>query len=124
MVQSGSILNVADNSGVCTVLCIQILKKRKRISRIGDELVVSVRSILTNRRVRLHCGEVLNALLIRKRGWLLRTDGTSLKFGANAVVLIQLKTKTLLASRIKGPVTRELRKKKYLRVICIASMVI
>lgn len=124
MIQTGAVLNVADNSGVYTVLCIQILKRKKTMSQIGDELVVSVRSIMINKRVRLHCGEVLHALLIRKKGWLLRNDGTHLKFRTNAVVLIQSKTKTLLAARIKGPVTRELRKKKFLRIICMASTII
>lgn len=123
MVQSGSILNIADSSGAITALCIKVLNKPTRSASIGDELVVSIRSIL-NRRARLHCGEIQFALLIRQKNWLLRTDGTGIKFRYNAVVLIQSKTRTLLASRIKGPVTRELRRKRYLRIICIASIIV
>lgn len=123
MIQSGSILAVVDNSGASTALCIKVLNNSTKLATIGNELVVSIRSLF-NKRSRLHCGEIQSALLIRKKGWLMRIDGTGIKFRLSAIVLIQSKTKTLLASRIKGPVTRELRKKKYLRIICIASIIV
>lgn len=123
MIQSGSILSVVDNSGASTALCIKVLNNSIKLATIGDELVVSIRSLF-NKRSRLHCGEIYSALLIRKKGWLMRIDGTGIQFRLSAIILIQPKTKTLLASRIKGPVTRELRKKKYLRIICIASIIV
>lgn len=123
MIQGGTILNIVDTSGASTALCIKVLNHPSRLAVIGNELVVSIRSIL-NKRSRLHRGEVQLALLVRQKRWLLRIDGTSIKFRSNAVVLIQPKTKTLFATRIKGPVTRELRKKKYLRIICVANIII
>jgi len=123
MIQSGTILSIVDTSGANTALCIKVLDHPSRMAVIGNELVVSIRSIF-NKRSRLRCGEIQLALLIRQRGWLSRIDGTSIKFRLSAIVLIQPKTKTLFASRIKGPVTRELRKKKYLRIICVASLII
>lgn len=124
MVQSSSVLLVGDNSGVNTVTCIQVTGRKKYMAYLGDELIVSIRTIVTNRKIKFRYGEICSALLIRKKGWISRLNGVKLSFKKNAVILINPKTKTLLSSRIRGPVTSELRKKKYLRIICLANTII
>lgn len=119
MIQRNSVVSVVDNTGARSVLCICILNKRVRQAAVGDILVISVRSAVVGKRVRK--GDIRFALVIRQKRWISRFNGISISFGQAAVVLIQLKTKTLLGTRIKGPVTQELRKRGYLRVVCLAT---
>lgn len=115
-------LNIVDNSGARSAVCICVLGKRYVQALVGDELIVSVHSIVANKRVAK--GAVCTALLIRQRKSIRRRLGINISFRKNAAVLIHPKDKSLLGSRIKGPVTQELRKKRYLRIICLASSVV
>lgn len=115
-------LNVVDNSGARSANCICILGKSRGLAVVGDDLVVSIRSSIASKRVAK--GTVCGAILIRQKRWIHRRLGVSLRFRHNAVVLINFKDQMLFGSRIKGPVTQELRTKHYLRIICLASNVI
>lgn len=115
-------LNVVDNSGARSANCICILGKSRGLAIIGDELVVSIRSSMVSKRVAK--GTVCGAILIRQKKLIHRCSGIGLHFRHNAVVLINFKDRMLFGSRIKGPVTQELRTKHYLRIICLASNVV
>lgn len=122
MVHKLTRLNIVDNSGARSALCIGILHKRLIQASIGDELVVSIRTIVSNKHIVR--GEIQLALLIRQKKWICRSTGIQVSFKRNAIVLIQPKDKSLIGSRIKGPVTQELRKKRYLRVVCLSTSII
>lgn len=122
MIHRLSCLNIVDNSGARSANCICILGKASSSAIVGDELVVSIRSAVASKRVVK--GSVCIALLIRQRRLIHRYSGVSLSFRRNAAVLIHPKDKSLVGSRIRGPVTQELRAKHYLRIVCLASNVI
>lgn len=115
-------LNIVDNSGARSARCICTLGKSSKLAAVGDELIVSIRSSIASKRVAK--GAVCLAVLIRQKRLIHRCSGISLNFRHNAIVLIDSKDNTLLGSRIKGPVTQELRIKHYLRIVCLASNVI
>jgi large subunit ribosomal protein L14 len=115
-------LNIVDNSGARSANCICILGKRRKLATVGDELVVSIRSSIVSKRVAK--GTVCGAVLIRQKRLINRHSGVGLHFRHNAIVLIDFKDKMLFGSRIRGPVTQELRIKNYLRIICLAPNVI
>lgn len=122
MIGRTTCLNVVDNSGARSASCICILNARNRHAVVGDQLVASIRSVVENKRVSK--GEVCIAVLVRQKKLIRRRFGVNIFFRHNAAVLINLKDKTLFGSRIKGPVTQELRKKHYLRIVCLASNVV
>lgn len=122
MVYKFTYLNIVDNSGASSAVCICVLHKYKLQAFVGDELIVSIRSIIATKHV--ICGNVKLALLIRQKKSINRSNGMRISFKRNAIVLLQSKSKNLIGSRIKGPVTHELRKKKYLRVVCLAASII
>ena len=117
-----SILNVADNSGAKRVMCIKVLGgSHHMIAGLGDIIVVSVKDALPNSKVKK--GEVYRALIIRTKYGARRLDGSTITFDSNAVVLLD-KQGELVATRIFGPVPRELRAKKFIKVISLADEVL
>ncbi len=122
MIQMQTNLEVADNSGARRVQCIKVLggSKRKTAS-IGDVIVVSIKEAIPRGRVKK--GDVHQAVIVRTAKQIHRNDGTSIKFDQNAAVLIN-KQGEPIGTRIFGPVTRELRAKKFMKIISLAPEVL
>lgn len=115
-------LNVADNSGAKRVLCIRVLGGTgRRYARIGDVIVVSVKEALPNSKVKK--GDVAKAVIVRTRKEIQRGDGSSIRFDENAAVLINQYGEPV-GTRIFGPVARELRAKRYMKIISLAPEVL
>src|SRR5579862_5210190 len=122
MIQMQSNLDVADNSGAKRVMCIKVLGGSKRkYAAIGDVIVVSVKDAIPRGRVKK--GDVHRAVIVRTAKELRRQDGTAIRFDRNAAVLIN-KQGEPIGTRIFGPVTRELRAKKYMKIISLAPEVL
>jgi large subunit ribosomal protein L14 len=121
MIQSNSFLSVIDNSGVKQIKCIKILGGSFNNGLIGSIIKVAVQKVLPNRKIK--AGEVVNALILRLKKTHRRKDGMYIKFFSNDAIL--LNTKQLpIATRIFGPIPRELRQKKYMKVVSIAQGII
>ena len=122
MISAESTLDVADNSGARKVLCIKVLggSKRKTAS-VGDVIVVSIREAIPRGKVKK--GDVHQAVIVRTAKEIHRTDGSSIRFDRNAAVLIN-KQGEPIGTRIFGPVTRELRAKKFMKIISLAPEVL
>lgn len=122
MIQQETILNVADNSGAKKVGCIRVLGgTRRRYARIGDIIVVSVKEAIPNTKVKK--GEVKRAVIVRTVKETHRPDGSHIRFDDNSVVLIELNLEPI-GTRIFGPVARELRAKKFTKIISLAPEVL
>ncbi len=122
MIQMQTNLEVADNSGARRVQCIKVLGGSKRkTAAIGDIIVVSVKEAIPRGRVKK--GDVLRAVIVRTAKELFRGDGTAIRFDRNAAVLIN-KQGEPIGTRIFGPVTRELRGKKFMKIISLAPEVL
>ena len=122
MIQMQSKLFVADNSGARKIQCIKVLGGSKRRSAsIGDIIVVSVKDALPRAKVKK--GDVYKAVIVRTSKDFKRSDGTAIRFDKNAAVLLD-KQEEPIATRIFGPVTRELRSKKFMKIISLAPEVI
>ena len=122
MIQQESVLEVADNSGARKVACIRVLGgTRRRYASIGDIIVVSVKDATPNARVKK--GEVRGAVVVRTKKNIGRPDGSYIKFDDNAAVLIDTNREPV-GTRIFGPVARELRAKKFMRIISLAPEVL
>ena len=122
MIQTETVLNVADNSGARKVLCIKVLGgSKKRYARIGDVIKVTVKDAIPRGRVKK--GEICNALIVRTKKGVRRSDGSLIRFDGNAAVLLDNKREPL-GTRVFGPVTRELRAGNYLKIISLAPEVI
>jgi large subunit ribosomal protein L14 len=122
MIQVQTHLNVADNSGAKRVMCIRVLGgTRRRYARIGDIIVVSVKDALPTSAVKK--GTVLRAVIVRTAKEFGRKDGTYIRFSDNAAVLIS-DTGEPRGTRIFGPVARELREKKFMRIVSLAPEVL
>ena len=122
MIQMRSILDVADNSGAKSVQCIKVLGgSRRRYASLGDVIVVSIKEALPGAKVKK--GDTAKAVIVRtKREWS-RPDGSYIKFDGNSAVLIN-KEKEPIGTRIFGPVARELRAKKFMKIISLAPEVL
>ncbi len=122
MIQMQTNLDVADNSGARRVQCIKVLggSKRKTAS-VGDIIVVSVKEAIPRGRVKK--GDIHQAVIVRTAKQIHRNDGTSIKFDQNAAVLIT-KQGEPIGTRIFGPVTRELRAKRFMKIISLAPEVL
>tara|TARA_B100001013_G_scaffold217378_1_gene132577 strand:+ start:472 stop:840 length:369 start_codon:yes stop_codon:yes gene_type:complete len=115
-------LNVADNSGAKLVQCIKVLGGSKRRSAsIGDVIVVSVKEAIPNGKVKK--GEVTRAVVVRTKKGVSRKDGSTIRFDKNSAVLLT-KEGEPIGTRIFGPVTRELRLKKFTKIISLAPEVL
>ncbi|MCX5737956.1 MAG: 50S ribosomal protein L14 [Proteobacteria bacterium] len=122
MIQQESVLEVADNSGARKVLCIRVLGgTRRRYASIGDIIVVSVKDAIPNGRVKK--GEVRKAVVVRTAKGVGRPDGSYIKFDDNAAVLIDNQREPV-GTRIFGPVARELRAKRFMKIISLAPEVL
>lgn len=122
MIQVETNLEVADNSGARRVQCIKVLGGSKRkYASIGDVIVVSVKEAIPRGRVKK--GDVMQAVVVRTAKDIRRKDGTSIRFDSNAAVLIN-KQGEPIGTRIFGPVTRELRAKKYMKIVSLAPEVL
>ena len=122
MIQMQTNLDVADNSGARRVMCIKVLGGSKRkYATIGDVIVVSIKEAAPRGRVKK--GEVMKAVVVRTAFPLRRGDGSAIRFDRNAAVLIN-KQNEPIGTRISGPVTRELRGKKFMKIISLAPEVL
>ena len=122
MIQMQSKLFVADNSGARKIQCIKVLGGSKRRSAsIGDIIVVSIKDAIPKAKVKK--GDVYKAVIVRTSKDFQRSDGTSIRFDKNAAVLLD-KQEEPIATRIFGPVTRELRSKKFMKIISLAPEVL
>jgi large subunit ribosomal protein L14 len=122
MVQVQTILTIADNSGARTAMCIRVLGgSLRRYARIGDIIVVSVKDALPDSDIKK--GQVAKAVVVRTKKEYRRQDGSYIRFDQNAAVLIN-EDKEPRASRIFGPVARELRDKQFMKIISLAPEVV
>ncbi|MBI1207317.1 MAG: 50S ribosomal protein L14 [Azospirillum sp.] len=122
MIQMQTNLEVADNSGARRVQCIKVLGGSKRkVASVGDVIVVSVKEAIPRGRVKK--GDVHRAVIVRTAKEIRRQDGSSIRFDRNAAVLIN-KQGEPIGTRIFGPVTRELRGKKFMKIISLAPEVL
>ena len=122
MIQTQSRLDVADNSGARQVMCIKVLGgSHRRYANIGDVIKVSIKEAIPRGKVKK--GEVMNALVVRTRKGVRRTDGSLIRFDSNAVVLLNAQFQPI-GTRIFGPVTRELRVEKYMKIVSLAPEVL
>jgi large subunit ribosomal protein L14 len=122
MIQMRSVLEVADNSGAKRVQCIKVLGgSRRRYAQLGDVIVVSVKEALPGTKVKK--GEVAQAVVVRMKHQTSRADGSYIRFDENSAVLIN-KEREPIGTRIFGPVARELRAKKFMKIISLAPEVI
>ena len=122
MIQMTSVLDVADNSGAKKVFCIKVLGgTRRRYASIGDVVIVSIREAIPGAKVKK--GEVARAVIVRTKRELARSDGSYIKFDGNSAVLIN-KENEPIGTRIFGPVARELRAKRFMKIISLAPEVL
>jgi large subunit ribosomal protein L14 len=122
MIQTETILNVADNSGAKKVLCIRVLGgTRKRYARIGDVIVVTVKEAIPHAKVKK--GDVMKAVIVRTVKELKRMDDTWVRFDENAAVILSASGEPV-GTRIFGPVARELRNEGFMKIISLAPEVL
>ena len=122
MIQMQTRLDVADNSGAKNVMCIKVLGgSHKRYARIGDIIKVSIKDAIPRGKVKK--GDVVNAVVVRTRKGIRRPDGSTIRFDGNAAVLLNANLQPI-GTRIFGPVTRELRNEKFMKIISLAPEVI
>ena len=122
MIQAETRLTVADNSGAKILYCIKVLGgSRRRYASIGDIIVVSVKEAIPNTKVKK--GDVVKAVVVRTKKEIKRPDGSYIRFDDNSAVLIS-QTKEPIGTRIFGPVARELRAKRFMKIISLAPEVL
>jgi large subunit ribosomal protein L14 len=122
MIQMETNLDVADNSGARRVQCIKVLGgSKRRYATVGDIIVVSVKEAIPKGRVKK--GEVMKAVVVRTAKGVRRPDGSIIRFDRNAAVLINAQGEPI-GTRIFGPVTRELRAKKHMKIVSLAPEVL
>jgi large subunit ribosomal protein L14 len=122
MIQTQSYLEVADNSGARRVMCIKVLGgSKRRYARVGDLIKVTVKEAIPRGKVKK--GQVMTAVVVRTKKGVRRQDGSLIKFDDNAAVLLNAQDAPI-GTRIFGPVTRELRGEKFMKIISLAPEVI
>lgn len=122
MIQMQTVLDVADNSGARKVMCIKVLGgSKRRYAGVGDVIKVSIKEAIPRGRVKK--GDVYFAVIVRTRKGVRRADGSLIRFDSNAVVLLNQQHQPI-GTRIFGPVTRELRNEKFMRIISLAPEVL
>ncbi len=123
MLQQESRAIVADNSGAKEILVIRVLGgTKKRYARIGDKVVVTVKSATPHANVKK--GSVQKAVVVRAKKEIRRADGSYIRFDDNAVVLLNTGTGEMMGTRIFGPVARELREKGFMKIVSLAPEVL
>jgi large subunit ribosomal protein L14 len=122
MIQMQTVLDVADNTGARAVMCIKVLGgSKRRYASVGDVIKVSIKDAAPHGRVKK--GEVYNAVVVRTAKGVRRADGSLIKFDSNAAVLLNNKLE-IVGSRIFGPVTRELRTERFMKIVSLAPEVL
>ena len=122
MIQTESYLDVADNSGARRVMCIKVLGgSHRRYARIGDIIKITVKEAIPRGKVKK--GQVMTAVVVRTRKGTRRSDGSVIKFDDNAAVLLNAQLAPI-GTRIFGPVTRELRTERFMKIISLAPEVL
>ncbi len=122
MIQMQTLLDAADNSGARRVMCIKVLGgSKRRYANVGDIIKVSVKDAIPRGRVKK--GEIYNAVVVRTRKGVRRPDGSLIRFDGNAAVLLNNQFQPI-GTRVFGPVTRELRTEKFMRIISLAPEVL
>ncbi len=122
MIQMETLLNVADNSGAKTAKCIKVLGGSKRMSsNVGDIIVLAVQSIIPGAKVKK--GEVVRGVIVRTKKEVKRSDGSTIRFDDNAVVLIS-KDGMPIGTRVSGPIARELRAGNFMKILSLAEEVL
>ncbi len=122
MVQTTTTLDVADNSGAKKLMCIRVLGgTRRKYASLGDVIVVSVKEAIANAKVKK--GEVARAVIVRTKKEVSRQDGSYIRFDSNSAVLVD-KDNEPIGTRIFGPVARELRAKRFMKIISLAPEVL
>ncbi len=122
MIQMQTMLSIADNSGAKRVQCIKVLGgSHRRYAGIGDIIKVSVKDAIPRGKAKK--GEVFNAVVVRTRKGVRRSDGSSIRFDGNAAVLLNAQLQPI-GTRIFGPVTRELRSERFMKIISLAPEVL
>lgn len=122
MIQTQTMLEIADNSGAKRVMCIKVLGgSHRRYARIGDLIKVTVKEAIPRGKVKK--GQVVDAVVVRTRSGVRRQDGSLIKFDTNAAVLLNA-SQAPIGTRIFGPVTRELRNEKFMKIVSLAPEVL
>jgi len=122
MIQMQTVLDVADNTGARSVMCIKVLGgSHRRYAGVGDLIKVTVKEAIPRGKVKK--GQVMNAVVVRTRSGVRRSDGSIIRFDGNAAVLLN-NQKQPIGTRIFGPVTRELRSEQYMKIISLAPEVL
>lgn len=122
MIQMQTMLEVADNTGARQVMCIKVLGgSKRRYASVGDIIKVSIKDAAPRGRVKK--GDVYNAVVVRTAKGVRRPDGSLIKFDGNAAVLLNNKLEPI-GTRIFGPVTRELRTEKFMKIVSLAPEVL
>ena len=122
MIQTQTVLDVADNSGARKVMCVKVLGgSKRRYARVGDIIVVSVKEAIPNAKVKK--GDVAKAVIVRTSKEIARSDGSYIRFDNNSAVLVDNQHEPI-GTRIFGPVARELRAKRFLKIISLAPEVL
>jgi large subunit ribosomal protein L14 len=122
MIQTESVVDVADNSGAKKLLCIKVLGgSKRRYASVGDVIVVSIKEAIPNAKVKK--GSVMKAVIVRTKKEYRRKDGTYIRFDTNSAVLIDDNGEPI-GTRIFGPVARELRAKQYMKIVSLAPEVL
>jgi large subunit ribosomal protein L14 len=122
MVQTTTTLDVADNSGAKKIMCIRVLGgTRRKYASLGDVIVVSIKEAMPNAKVKK--GDVARAVIVRTKKEVSRVDGSYIRFDANSAVLVD-KDNEPIGTRIFGPVARELRAKRFMKIISLAPEVL
>ena len=117
-----TILNSADNSGARSMMCIKVLGgSHRRYASVGDVIKVSIKDAIPRGKVKK--GEVYNAVVVRTRKGVRRADGSSIRFDTNAAVILNANLQPI-GTRIFGPVTRELRNEKFMKIVSLAPEVL
>ncbi len=122
MIQEYTRFNIADNSGAKTAMCIRILGGTgRRYARVGDVIVAAVKTAIPNGNVKK--GQVIKCVVVRTRKEIGRKDGSYIRFSENAAVVLDSEGKEPIGTRIFGPVARELRDRKFMKIVSLAPEV-
>lgn len=123
MIQEQTILTVADNSGARRVMCIKVLGgSRRRYAGVGAIIKITIKEAIPRGKVKK--GDVLKAVVVRTKKGIRRLDGSVVRFDSNACVLLNNNSEQPIGTRIFGPVTRELRTEKFMKIISLAPEVV
>ena len=123
MIQESTRVTVADNSGAKVAECIRVLGgTRRRYGRVGDIIIAAVKSAIPNGNIKK--GQVVKCVIVRTRKEIGRQDGSYIRFSDNAVVILQENAQEPVGTRIFGPVARELRNKKFMKIVSLAPEVL